>query len=58
MSVNPQDMFKTQSDLYSQFDADGIPTHDADGNQSLFYCVYVQFLEAQSALILFANLFL
>ena len=28
LSVAPQDLFKTQTDLYSQFDADGVPTHD------------------------------
>lgn len=31
MSMAPQDMFKTQTDLYSQFDEDGVPTHDAAG---------------------------
>eukprot|EP00388_Colpodella_angusta_P032927 GDKK01028158.1.p1 GENE.GDKK01028158.1~~GDKK01028158.1.p1 ORF type:complete len:123 (+),score=37.57 GDKK01028158.1:2-370(+) len=29
MSVAPGDMFKSQTDLYSAFDADGVPTHDA-----------------------------
>jgi len=29
MSIAPGDMFKGQTDLYSAFDADGVPTHDA-----------------------------
>ncbi|KAF4756293.1 hypothetical protein FOZ63_003376, partial [Perkinsus olseni] len=29
--IRPQDMFKDQSDKYSQFDENGIPTHDAAG---------------------------
>ena len=33
MSLAPEDMFKSQTDLYSQFDADGIPTHDAAGEK-------------------------
>ena len=33
MSLAPQDMFKTQTDLYSAFDADGIPTHTTDGKE-------------------------
>ena len=32
-SVAPQDMFKGQKDLYSCFDADGVPTHDAAGKE-------------------------
>lgn len=31
MSLPPQEMFRGQTDLYSQFDADGVPTHDAAG---------------------------
>ena len=33
MSLAPEDMFKSQTDLYSQFDAEGIPTHDAAGEK-------------------------
>ena len=33
MSLAPQEMFKSQSDLYSQFDEDGVPTHDASGEK-------------------------
>jgi len=33
MYLAPQDMFKKKTDLYSQFDADGIPTHDVDGKE-------------------------
>lgn len=29
--LNPVDMFKGMTDLYSAFDADGVPTHDAAG---------------------------
>lgn len=29
--MDPVDMFKGQTDLYSQFDSDGVPTHDAAG---------------------------
>lgn len=31
MNLDPRDMFKGQADLYSRFDDDGIPTHDAAG---------------------------
>lgn len=30
-NVDPRDMFRSQTDLYSAFDADGVPTHSADG---------------------------
>jgi glutaminyl-tRNA synthetase len=29
--IDPRMMFKGQTDLYSQFDEDGVPTHDASG---------------------------
>merc|ERR1711879_357275 len=29
--LNPKDTFKGQTDLYSKFDDDGVPTHGADG---------------------------
>eukprot|EP00405_Crypthecodinium_cohnii_P013917 CAMPEP_0206448342 /NCGR_PEP_ID=MMETSP0324_2-20121206/17408_1 /ASSEMBLY_ACC=CAM_ASM_000836 /TAXON_ID=2866 /ORGANISM="Crypthecodinium cohnii, Strain Seligo" /LENGTH=747 /DNA_ID=CAMNT_0053917453 /DNA_START=38 /DNA_END=2281 /DNA_ORIENTATION=- len=29
--LNPKDMFRSQTDLYSKFDDDGVPTHSADG---------------------------
>ena len=31
MKIAPQDLFKSQTDLYSKFDDDGIPTHDIAG---------------------------
>jgi glutaminyl-tRNA synthetase len=33
MNINPKDMFKNQTDLYSKFDEDGVPTHDAEGKE-------------------------
>ena len=33
MSVAPQDMFRNQPELYSQFNEDGVPTHDAAGEK-------------------------
>ena len=33
MSIAPEDLFKDKTDLYSQFDADGVPTHDAAGEK-------------------------
>lgn len=33
MNLRPQDMFRNQTDLYSAFDADGVPTHDAAGEK-------------------------
>lgn len=33
LSLSPQDMFKDQRHLYSQFDADGVPTHDNKGEK-------------------------
>ena len=33
MKLNPVDMFRSQTDLYSQFDVDGLPTHDADAKE-------------------------
>ena len=33
MNINPIDMFKSETNLYSQFDEDGIPTHDANGEK-------------------------
>ena len=29
--IRPQDMFRDQTDKYSQFDGDGVPTHNAAG---------------------------
>merc|ERR1711948_186804 len=29
--IDPRQMFRSQADLYSKFDEDGIPTHDAQG---------------------------
>lgn len=31
MKISPQEMFKRQPELYSQFDSEGLPTHDASG---------------------------
>jgi glutaminyl-tRNA synthetase len=31
MKISPLDMFKAQPELYSKFDAEGLPTHDAAG---------------------------
>jgi hypothetical protein len=33
MSVAPEDMFRSQTDLYSLFDEEGVPTHDAAGEK-------------------------
>ena len=33
MKLRPQDMYRNQTDLYSAFDADGVPTHDAAGEK-------------------------
>lgn len=33
MTLDPKEMFKSQTDLYSQFDEEGIPTHDAQGEK-------------------------
>jgi len=33
MSLKPQDMFRKYTDLYSAFNIDGIPTHDATGHE-------------------------
>jgi glutaminyl-tRNA synthetase len=33
MSVSPLEMFKSQPELYSQFDEEGMPTHDAAGEK-------------------------
>jgi len=30
--IPPSEMFRQETDKYSQFDDDGIPTHDTDGN--------------------------
>jgi len=32
-SVRAEDFFKTQTNLYSQFDAEGVPTHDNEGKE-------------------------
>jgi len=34
-SLDPRAMFRGQTDLYSKFDEDGVPTHDAEGNPLL-----------------------
>lgn len=31
MNIDPKEMFKSHTDLYSKFDEDGVPTHDAAG---------------------------
>lgn len=33
MSIAPEDMFRAQPELYSQFDSEGVPTHDAAGEK-------------------------
>jgi len=33
MYIAPENMYRSKPDLYSQFDASGIPTHDAQGNE-------------------------
>jgi hypothetical protein len=33
ISLKPQDMFRKYTDLYSAFDNNGIPTHDAAGSE-------------------------
>jgi hypothetical protein len=34
MSIRPEEMFKApHCDLYSQFDEEGVPTHDAAGEK-------------------------
>jgi len=33
MTVSPLEMFRTQTDLFSQFDEEGMPTHDAAGEK-------------------------
>ncbi len=33
MNLDPRDMFKSQTSLYSKFDEDGVPTHDAEGKE-------------------------
>jgi hypothetical protein len=33
MYIAPENMYRNKPDLYSQFDAGGIPTHDAQGNK-------------------------
>jgi hypothetical protein len=35
MSLPPQEMFKVpgQTELYSQYDEDGVPTHDSAGEK-------------------------
>lgn len=48
MKINPKDMFKGENDKYSQFDEDGIPTHDKDGkeiskvNELIFYRKFIK----------------
>lgn len=32
-NIPPQEFFRAQTDLYSQFDEDGVPTHDAAGEK-------------------------
>ena len=31
--IVPENMYRNKSDLYSQFDANGLPTHDAAGKE-------------------------
>jgi cysteinyl-tRNA synthetase len=31
--INPRDMFRAQTDAFSQWDAEGVPTHDAAGKE-------------------------
>lgn len=33
MSLSPENLFRRESHLYSRFDTDGVPTHDASGNE-------------------------
>jgi hypothetical protein len=33
MNIDPREMFKSQTDLYSKFDEEGIPTHDTEGKE-------------------------
>ena len=31
MKINPKEMYTAQTDKYSQFDEEGVPTHDHEG---------------------------
>jgi cysteinyl-tRNA synthetase len=33
MSIDPAEMFKAQTELYSAFGEDGVPTHDKAGKE-------------------------
>lgn len=33
MNIAPEEMFKSQLELYSKFDEEGIPTHDVSGEK-------------------------
>jgi cysteinyl-tRNA synthetase len=33
MAIAPDQMFRNQPELYSEFDAEGIPTKDAEGKE-------------------------
>jgi hypothetical protein len=33
MTTSPSDLFRKQTQLYSLFDKDGMPTHDASGKE-------------------------
>ena len=40
MLLSPLDMFRTQVDLYTLFDEEGIPTHDAAGESFIIFHVH------------------
>lgn len=42
MKIHPKDLFKGETDKYSQFDEDGIPTHDKDGKEisKVYFTLY------------------
>jgi hypothetical protein len=33
MHVAPEEMYRNKTDLYSKFDTNGVPTHEADGKE-------------------------
>ena len=33
MKINPKEMFLSQTDKYSEFNSDGVPVKDKDGNE-------------------------
>jgi len=57
MSIAPEKLFIDQVDLYSKFDEQGIPTHNAAGEEVSIYYIYIYIYSVCRCIVSFYLLF-